>query len=678
MTEILAPAGGRGQLIAAVRSGANAVYLGARGFNARRNAENFDELGLEEAVSYCHARDVKVHVAVNTLVTDVELPALLETLKSVADCGADAVIVQDLAVARLLKERCPELPMHASTQMTVHNLAGVRVLKELGFSRAVLARELSLEEIKLIADGTDMELECFVHGALCMCVSGGCYLSSMLGGRSGNRGLCAQPCRLDFHSGEREYALSLKDMTAVGMIRELAGAGVCSLKIEGRMKRPEYVAAAVTACRMALEGQDPDMDTLRSVFSRGGFTDGYLTGRRTLDMFGHREREDVTAAARVLRPLAAIYKDETARVPVSMRLTMEEGTPSTLSVTDGERTVTVAGPVPERAETRATDRALTARSLSKCGGTPFYLEDFDLVTEGEPVLPARELNELRRRALEELLSHRSEIRPRPFAELPLSQTEKRAHSATPELRVRAEKYEQLGSDCAADAVILPIMEIEAHPEAIAAYGGRLFAELPALVWPRDEVRLAGRLAALRVAGVGHAVVENLGALELAREAHFTLHGGHGLNILNTPALEEYERLGLEDATVSFEISMARLSAMKGSLPRGILAAGRLPLMRCRACPIQGENGCSGCPGHGVLTDRRGARFPVICTARRYVTVLNSVPLWLGDREVRGADFVTVYFTNETPAQCRAQLEAFERALPYPGEHTGGLYFREVK
>ena len=295
MEEILAPVGGKEQLLAAVRAGADAVYLGAKNFNARRSAANFGETELSEAVAYCHARNVKVHVTLNTLVTDSELPALLEEIREIAESGADAVIVQDLAVAKLLREHCPEIAMHASTQMTVHDLAGVKEAQRLGFSRVVLSRELSLEEIKAIAAGTDVELEVFVHGALCMCMSGACYLSSMIGGRSGNRGMCAQPCRLDFRFGEKDHALSLKDMSYVEHIRELAAAGVCSFKIEGRMKRPEYVAVVTKAYRAAIDGRrvtENDMQQLEAVFSRQGFTQGYYEGKTGQSMFGTRQEPE--------------------------------------------------------------------------------------------------------------------------------------------------------------------------------------------------------------------------------------------------------------------------------------------------------------------------------------------------------------------------------------------------
>ena len=442
MTEILAPVGGKEQLIAAVRSGTNAVYLGAKNFNARRNASNFEDFELPEIVSYCHARNVKVHVVLNTLVMDSEIPALMEEIKNVALSGADAVIVQDLAVAKLVREICPSMEMHASTQMTIHDLAGALEAQNLGFKRAVLSRELSLDEIKYISERTDIELEAFVHGALCMCMSGCCYLSSVLGGRSGNRGLCAQPCRLDFRFGEKNHALSLKDMSHIEHIRELASAGVCSFKIEGRMKRPEYVAAAVTACRAALNGEKPDIESLRAVFSRQGFTDGYFTGKRTPDMFGFRSHEDVTAADKVLKNLANLYKDEGKCVPLKMELFISETAPSLLKVSDRKNTVSVTGGICEKAMRAPTDKALAERYLSKTGGTPFFLSELEFSAEGEPIIAAGELNEMRRKALAQLSEMREKVLPHSVSDFEIPKFEKHIAKNTA-IRIRAEKFEQV-------------------------------------------------------------------------------------------------------------------------------------------------------------------------------------------------------------------------------------------
>ena len=348
--------------------------MGLRGFNARAGAENFDENTLPQTVGWCHARGVRVYVTLNTLVTDRELPQWLHSLDAVAAAGVDGVLVQDLGLAKIIRQRYPTLPLHASTQMTILNLAGARLLEEMGFAQVVLARELSKEEIAAICAGTSMRCEVFVHGALCMSVSGQCYLSSVLGERSGNRGRCAQPCRLDFKSHGRGYALSLKDLTLTDRLRELEALGVASFKIEGRLQRPEYVAAAVTACRQSLAGEVPDLETLRSVFSRSGFTDGYYTARRDLTMFGTRTREDAAAAAEVLGKLSALTRNEVGRLPVDMVLTMAPGEPATLAVTDGTHRVEVAGEVPQTALTRPTDEELARRALEKCGGTPFYLQ----------------------------------------------------------------------------------------------------------------------------------------------------------------------------------------------------------------------------------------------------------------------------------------------------------------
>ena len=373
--EILAPAGGEAQLRAAVLCGADAVYLGLRGFNARAGAENFDENTLPQTVGWCHARGVRVYVTLNTLVTDRELPQWLHSLDAVAAAGVDGVLVQDLGLAKIIRQRYPTLPLHASTQMTIHNLAGARLLEEMGFAQVVLARELSKEEIAAICAGTSMRCEVFVHGALCMSVSGQCYLSSVLGERSGNRGRCAQPCRLDFKSHGRGYALSLKDLTLTDRLRELEALGVASFKIEGRLKRPEYVAAAVTACRQSLSGEAPDLETLRSVFSRSGFTDGYYTARRDLSMFGIRTKEDAAASAEVLGRLAALTRNEVGRLPVDMVLTMAPGEPATLAVTDGTHRVEVAGEVPQTALTRPTDEEL-ARRREKWSYTPKPLSGY--------------------------------------------------------------------------------------------------------------------------------------------------------------------------------------------------------------------------------------------------------------------------------------------------------------
>ncbi|NLA76616.1 MAG: U32 family peptidase [Clostridiales bacterium] len=678
--EILAPAGGYEQLVAAVRCGADAVYLGTGGFNARQSAENFAGEKLISAVGYAHARCVKVYVTLNTLVKDEELEALKNEIKSIAASGADAVIVQDLAVASLVRAMCPDLPLHASTQMTVHNIAGVRELEKLGFSRVVLARELSAREIREISSATDMDIEVFVHGAHCMSVSGACYLSAMLGGRSGNRGCCAQPCRLDFSFGGRRYALSLKDMSYFSHMSELEQAGVASLKIEGRMKRPEYVAAAVSACVSARAGESYDLDTLRSVFSRSGFTDGYLTEKRTLDMFGYRTKEDVEAAsASVFRAIANTYSSERPSVKVDMRLSLRENKPAVLEVSDGENTVSVSGGVPQTAVNRALDSETARRSLKKTGSTPFFPGNMTVEIDGNITLSASQINEMRRDALSGLLEKRETVCPHKINEpapLPMPAV-KAVRDTAPGVFMRFERAEQLFGGCDAGRIILPLREIEKSPELMAKHAGTLAGEIPALVFGDDEERVSRLLSDLKRQGLRYAYCDNIGAICSAKSAGLEIIGGHGLNVMNRIAASEYEKLGAAALTVSFELKMQKIKALNTGVPKGIIAYGYLPLMRLRACPVQKHGTCAGCSGINSLADRRGTDFTVLCSDKKYSSLLNSVPLCVSDKDMTGLDFYTLYFTTESVQRCEYIANCFASGALPDFERTNGLYFREL-
>ncbi len=673
--EVLAPAGGREQLIAAVRSGADAVYLGTKGFNARRKADNFGEDELKEAVAWCHGRGVRVHVTVNTLVTDTELPALFNTVREVAESGADAVILQDLAAAALFREHVPDLPRHASTQMSIHNAEGARLAEELGFSRVILARELTLEEIRRIREAVDIELECFVHGALCMGFSGQCLLSAFLGERSGNRGFCAQPCRLDFRAGEREYALSLKDACLIPRCRELEAAGVTSLKIEGRLRRPEYVAAAVDACRRALAGEEPDLTDLERVFSRSGFTDGYLTGKRDLSMFGRRTEGDKEQSSAVLGRLSSLYRRENSRVDVDMTLTLKPGEAVSLSVTDGTRAVTAVGPEPEPVRSQTPD---IRAQLERTGGTPFRLRGLTLHTV--PGWTAK-LNPLRREALEKLLEAREQTAPWPVEGefLPPPPVTRRNGSGQkitqPKLRLRFETKEQFFDLPEAEALYLPVEELDEG--MVEAYGHKLIGELPRLLFPGGEEALKKKLLALRERGLGTLCAENPGTVRLARELGFRVSGGFGLNILNSRALETWEALGVSETLLSPEVRLAGAEKLGGRIPRGIAAYGHLPLMLFRCCPMQGKNGCRGCDGRRQLTDRQGEKFTVLCHRRQYSSLLNPVPLYVSDRDLRGLDFQLAYFTTEDAPVCRAAAARMAAGEPFEGRRTLGPYCRSM-
>ena len=670
---VLAPAGTPAAVTAAVRCGADAVYLGTKNFNARRNAENFDDLA--GTVRFCHERGTMVYVTVNTLVTDAETPELLATADEIAAAGADAVIIQDPCVMRLFRDRYPDLPRHASTQTVVHDLDGAKYLEDLGYMTVVLARELTLREMEYICSRISIRAEAFVHGAHCMSVSGACYLSGMLGGRSGNRGVCAQPCRLDWRCGGADHALSLKDMSLLSHVSELRDAGIGILKIEGRMKRPEYVAAVVTACRQALAGEPWDEESLRAVFSRSGFTDGYLTGKRTKDMFGTRTREDVTGAEKVLRPLAALYEKETPRVGVSMAFAMD-GQGSRLAVSDGTRTVRASGAVPETALTRPTDAESAEKSLTKTGGTPFFVRDFSAEIGPGLMLPASALNALRRTALDQLLSERgAPLRWEKNAAHALQPPEARDREREPSLWARFASAEQIPEGGSYEKLLLPLHVVT--PALLGKYGNRLAGELPPALWPEDEAALEKRLRSLREAGLSEAWTDNIYAIPLCRRVGIPLRGGAGLNVLNTESVRHYEAEGLESLTASYELALKSIKALGGEKPLGIVGYGRLPLMRFRNCPLRAQLGCGKCAGRGELTDRRGVRFPVECTEKKVSTMLNSVPLHIADRDLRGLDFVLLYFTRETAAECAAITEDYRLRRKSGSPRTGGLYFREL-
>ena len=413
LPEILAPVGGEEQLKAALRCGATAVYFGLQNFNARRNASNFNGENLAQTIRECHVHSCRVYITVNTIVFDDELEEVYKTVDQAANAGADALIVQDFAVVKYAKEHYPSMKLIASTQMAVHNSEGVKALQQLGFDRIVLARELSFDEIKKIIEETGADTEVFVHGAHCMSLSGNCYLSSMIGGRSGNRGLCAQPCRLDCNVNGRDHALSLKDMSYVQHIQKLAEIGVKSFKIEGRMKRAEYVAAAVTACKNALEGKPYDLDSLRAVFSRSGFTDGYLMADRSLEMFGYRTKDDVVAADGVLKELAKLYAKESQTVPLKMYLKIKENQAVELTISDRENWVTAEGGMPQIAKTQPITKESAEKNLGKLGGTIFCLSSLEADIDDGLMIPLSQLNDLRRRAVDEL----TDVRVKAFEEI---------------------------------------------------------------------------------------------------------------------------------------------------------------------------------------------------------------------------------------------------------------------
>lgn len=672
--EILAPAGGMPQLVAAVRSGADAVYVGLKKFSARASAMNFDREELKEAVKYCHTYGVKLHVTLNTLVYENEYGELFDSLSQICEAGVDAVIVQDFAVAKYIKKACPEIELHASTQMAIHNAEGAREAYRLGFSRVVLARELTLEEIKNIRKNTprELELEAFVHGALCMSASGRCELSAMLGGRSGNRGACAQPCRLDFSCGKMHSCLSLKDMSYISQINELYGAGVCSVKIEGRMKRPEYVAAAVNACVCARDGGTPDTELLKNIFSRSGFTDGYLTGKRTRDMFGVRTKEDVEASKTALSKTSELYRRERQRVPVNFELFIGENE-TKLTISDKiNTTFAIADGAVANEDSAPADEAFASNFLSRLGGTPYLMECVKVVNPSGLSVRASIINSLRREAAEKLSALRAESVKYTFS-TPQIEKYPRKNITKTEIYVKSLAWEKISSFAdRADKIVLPISEILSNKSEIREKLGdfsKTVAEIPSLVYSFEV--LDEKIDEIKALGIKTLFCDNIGSVAYAREKNFEIIGGFGLNIVNSDALDKYSQMGVGEATLSPEIPLSAVKELSGNTKTGLFAYGYLPLMLLRSCPVRAAVGCEKCGGNGEITDRLGIKFSVVCHNKVYSELLNSVPHYIGDRKLH-VDFALLSFTKESSRECREVFDKFVRGEKI-AKRTTGLY-----
>ena len=663
--EILAPCGSRESVFAAVRCGANAVYLGMKDFNARRNADNFDENGLNEVCSYCHARNVKVYITVNTLISDNEMKSAYKTVETAMRCGADGFIVQDLGLAKMIRRCFPSARLHASTQCSALTPDGFNKLEELGFCRAVLPREMSLEEIKDIRSKTNLELEIFVHGALCMCVSGQCYLSAMLGQRSGNRGLCAQPCRLSFSADNSgSFDLSLKDLSLISRIKEIENAGVISLKIEGRMKRPEYVAAAVTACRKAIaDAYSPDDESaLRNVFSRSGFTDGYFTGKRQ-DMFGTRRKEDVVAASGVLKELSRLYEKETPLIPIDLEFFCKENEPIKLIARANGKTTEEIGAIPEKAINKPLTAEKLRERLSKFGSTQYYANEVRINLDEGLIVSASEINALRRRVCE-LLDNPEKAE---FEQLPLSTVNPAEKHSNPYYTARFQSTSQIPEEHPFKRIFIPVWSDD---NDFIKYGAGV--EIPRGLFGMEN-KLKARLETLLRIGVTQALCSDIGSYETAKKLGFEVFANFSLNIFNSESANIFN-----SPILSFEMTLNQANSINAK-DTGIIAYGKVPLMITRNCPVKNRIGCEKCGRKGFLTDRKGYKFPVICSSYPCVEILNPTPIVMSDKidEIK-TDFIHFYFTDETKDEISQIISLYKFNKFCEKNYTRGLYYRGVK
>ena len=695
MLELLAPAGSMVALRAAVQNGADAVYLGAGSFNARQSAKNFTADELREAVKYCHIRGVQVHLTLNTLLTDREMPQAAELIRTAALCEVDAFIVQDLGLVQLCRQIAPHVAIHASTQMSIHSLEGVRQAANLGVSRVVLARELSREQIAYICRNSPVEIEVFVHGALCMCCSGQCYLSAVIGRRSGNRGQCAQPCRLPYGYGrfENKYPLSLKDNCLLSQLRELEQMGVASIKIEGRMKRPEYVATVTRIYREVLDGAQVSrrqLSQLRDAFSRQGFTQGYYQGRTGPEMFGvrtdERPNEALFAQAR-----ASYEGTEHALVPVRFYAIISRRQGSMLAVQDAEgRICKTTGPAPAPAISKPLNEELLAARLSKTGGTPYRCTGVHSVIEPELTLPASAINAMRR----EVLAHLTALRGRRGEPPKLgSFTKPLLHAGPtepPRLSVgvlRASQLTQKLLQSGAAVLYAPLNEIVANRGAFARLPEQteLVAVLPRVVTDQESSEVRAQLDRAYDAGVRRVLAGNLGQISLANSRGFAVCGDFGFNVFNSRTMNYLRSLDLSSATVSFELTLPQIRDLSKAVPTEMIVYGRLPLMLTENCLIYNRTGSCACQsGVTRLIDRTGAEFPIVRDAGTCRSVvLNGKKLYWLDRqsELRrlGLSLLRLQFTTESPAEVNRMLDAYRTGAPFdPGSCTRGLYTRGVE
>ena len=656
LPELLAPAGSPDAFRAALQGGADAVYFGGTAFNARLRAKNFTPDTMRECITLCHAFGAKAYLALNTLMLDRELPEMLQAVNEAYLAGVDALIVADLGAAALIHRTFPDLALHASTQCSGHSIAAASELSRLGFSRMVLARETSREDMHTFLRGSDMEAEIFVHGALCVSHSGQCLFSSLVGGRSGNRGECAQPCRLPDARGR--YPLSLKDLSLARHVPELIDMGVHSLKIEGRLKSPTYVREVVSVWRRLLDERrgatDEEMRHLAAVFARTGFTDAYFKGKPTSDMLGKRSEQDKSASMEL-----AEFEGLTRTVPLSLCFTMKRDEPLCLCAVANGKTVTVTGDAPLVAERAPMDEAAITRSLAKLGGTPFSLDSLSITLDPGLMVPVSRLNALRREALAAL----TEVRRHSPDSMQIPAPHTGADTASAPYRHAPTARFTAPSQITARAIdtfceiYLPL-----HAFCERANG----VELPPVIFDSERERILAMLADAKKKGATHALIANVGHFSLAREVGLIPHGDFRLNVTNAHTLDTLCAMGFADVLLSPELTLPQIRDIKGR--RDAIVYGRIPLMLLEKCAIREIADCTACENRQAqLVDRRGEHFPILRLPPHRNLVYNSRTTVMSDRraELLRAGLVHGHFlfTTESPDQVDRVIDAYGKGLP---------------
>lgn len=663
--ELLAPAGKWEALVAAVQNGADAVYLGEQSFSARKNAGNFTWDEIKKATAYCHARGVRVFLALNTLIGDSELPLFEKSVVNAANSGVDALIIQDMGCAVIAKKVCPDMPIHASTQMTSSNKYDVRELEKFGFSRVVVSRELSEAEIRHISENTDAELEAFCHGALCISFSGKCLMSSFIGGRSGNRGMCAQPCRQKYSScGKTGYLLSPRDLCLADDLSKMHDAGVTSFKIEGRMKSPEYVATVTGTYRKYLDNFAPlaqsDEEKLEKIFVRGdGFTKAYFDEKNTPEIMNYSISNDNLSSRAddtVLKEARLSYKEgaENKKIPVDAVLKVFYGEKSSLTITDGIYTVTVYGDEGETAQNVALSKERAETQIGKMGQTPFSLNSFEFVADENITLPVSALNSMRREATEKLLEMRSElvVRKTNSFDYPTLKTGGKKKNY---LCVQVSTKEQFDASKNADRILVPLsLWNEITPDE------RCFILLPQVV--TDDKMIGEKLKNIPTSYGVYA--STLGMVSLAKEQGRRVIADYGMNIYNSVSANFFAK-ECDGVTLSVELSVGEIKEIvsKTAVPCEIVCHGYQSVMTSRACLIRGITGKCDCTKPVFIKDKTGAQFMITGDKETHLnTVYNSRPTFTADKlkDIRksGAEGIRLVFTCENSEGTRDTIDMY--------------------
>ncbi len=644
LPQILAPAGDMDALISAVANGADAVYLGLDLFNARIRAKNFTLDNIGDAIRLCHAHNVKVYVTLNIAIYDKEIDSVLDYVNSLFVAGADALIVSDLGIASLIRKYYPDFEIHASTQCTAHSLDGVSFLNEkMGASQVVLARELPKREIEYIAKNSRAKTEIFVHGAHCMSVSGQCLMSYAMGGRSGNRGECAQPCRLPYKiNGKSSYPLSLKDMSLSTHIEEIISSGVDTLKIEGRMKSADYVGGTVSVWRRLIDEKrnatKQEKHTLEGLFSRQGFTDGYFSEQINPKMLGIRSDENKEAT----RSMEA-SQNQLKKVKIELQGRFILGERSMLRVSCGEKTATAYGDIVESAINAPISREDIIKSLSKLGNTPYEADSIEIEKSENIMVRVSSLNKLRRDAIELLLN---------------TKREPREHTYTP-------KKPTQGTLKARTAVFSHIEQIPVNSDyfdVIFIYADRYKKDsringiyMPPVILDSEQEQIYAKVQEAKENGVQYALISNVGQIEKIKSMGLKMVFDFRFNVFNGPCVDFLYEQGAESVILSPELTLPQINDLKGSR---VIAYGKIPVMTTHKCLLKDTVGCEKCKGY--IQDRQNASFYVEGIFGHRNVIYNSVPIYMADRMDKLKDHSHHFiFTNETKKECYDIIEAYK-------------------